>query len=78
MNSFLRRLALVPVLAFVVATLGFFLRRAAPGGPFDQNRAPASKEVEAAQDRIIQIVRKLEEAEEITINETPTEERAFT
>jgi len=48
MNSFLRRLALVPVLAFVVATLGFFLLRAAPGGPFDQNRAPASKEVEAA------------------------------
>jgi oligopeptide transport system permease protein len=48
MKAILRRLALIPVLAFTVATLGFFLLRAAPGGPFDQNRAPASKEVEAA------------------------------
>jgi oligopeptide transport system permease protein len=48
MKAILRRLALIPVLAFTVATLGFFLLRAAPGGPFDQNRAPASREVEAA------------------------------
>lgn len=48
MNAILRRLLLIPVLLFVVATLGFFLLRAAPGGPFDRNRAPASKEVEAA------------------------------
>lgn len=44
----LRRLLLIPVLVWVVATLAFFLMRAAPGGPFDRERAPASKEVEAA------------------------------
>jgi len=36
------------VLVWVVATLAFFLMRAAPGGPFDRERAPASREVEAA------------------------------
>jgi oligopeptide transport system permease protein len=44
----LRRLLLIPVLVWVVATLAFFLMRAAPGGPFDRERAPASREVEAA------------------------------
>lgn len=48
MRSVVRRLLLMPVLALVVATAGFFLLRLAPGGPFDQNRAPASPEVEAA------------------------------
>jgi oligopeptide transport system permease protein len=48
MNAILRRVLLIPVLLFVVATLGFFLLRAAPGGPFDRERAAASKEVEAA------------------------------
>lgn len=46
--NLLRRLLLIPVLAWVVATLAFFLMRAAPGGPFDRERAPASREVEAA------------------------------
>ncbi len=44
----LHRLLLIPVLVWIVATLAFFLMRAAPGGPFDRERAPASKEVEAA------------------------------
>lgn len=43
-----RRLLALPVLVWVVATLAFFLMRAAPGGPFDRERAPASREVEAA------------------------------
>ncbi len=46
--NLVRRLLLIPVLVWVVATLAFFLMRAAPGGPFDRERAPASKEVEAA------------------------------
>lgn len=47
-RALLRRLVAIPVLVWVVATLAFFLLRAAPGGPFDRERAPASKEVEAA------------------------------
>jgi len=42
------RVALIPVLLWVVATLSFFLLRAVPGGPFDRERAAASREVEAA------------------------------
>jgi oligopeptide transport system permease protein len=42
------RLALIPVLLWMVATLSFFLLRAIPGGPFDRERAPASREAEAA------------------------------
>jgi len=42
------RLALIPVLLWLVATLSFFLLRAVPGGPFDRERAPASREAEAA------------------------------
>ncbi|MEY3276898.1 MAG: Oligopeptide transport system permease protein OppB [Verrucomicrobiota bacterium] len=47
-TALLRRLLAIPILVWVVATLAFFLMRAAPGGPFDRERAPASKEVEAA------------------------------
>ncbi len=47
-RSILRRLLAIPLLAWAVASLAFFLMRAAPGGPFDRERAPASKEVEAA------------------------------
>ena len=38
----LHRLLLIPVLVWMVATLAFFLMLAAPGGPFDRVRAPAS------------------------------------
>lgn len=48
MRSWLSRLAAVPVLLWGVATLSFFLLRAVPGGPFDRERAAASREVEAA------------------------------
>lgn len=48
MNHLLRRLLVIPPLVLAVATLAFFLIRTAPGGPFDRERAPASKEVEAA------------------------------
>jgi len=48
MRALLARVALIPVLLWVVATLSFFLLRAVPGGPFDRERAPASREVEAA------------------------------
>ncbi len=44
----MKRLLFIPVLVWIVATLAFFLLRVAPGGPFDRERAPASKEVEAA------------------------------
>jgi oligopeptide transport system permease protein len=44
----IRRLLAIPLLVWIVATLAFFLMRAAPGGPFDRERAPASREVEAA------------------------------
>jgi oligopeptide transport system permease protein len=48
MRALLARVALIPVLLWVVATLSFFLLRAIPGGPFDRERAPASREAEAA------------------------------
>jgi oligopeptide transport system permease protein len=43
---FLRRLVLLVPLLFVIASLAFVLLRAAPGGPFDRERRPASPEVE--------------------------------
>ena len=48
MRSWIARVALIPLMLWVVATLGFFLLRAVPGGPFDRERASASREVEAA------------------------------
>lgn len=48
MRPWMARLALIPVLLWMVATLSFFLLRAIPGGPFDRERAPASREAEAA------------------------------
>ncbi len=48
MRPWMARVALIPVLLWVVATLSFFLLRAVPGGPFDRERAAASREVEAA------------------------------
>jgi len=48
MKSLWARVALIPVLVWAVATLSFFLLRAVPGGPFDRERAAASREVEAA------------------------------
>lgn len=48
MRPVLQRLLAIPPLVLVVATLAFFLMRAAPGGPFDRERAPASPEIEAA------------------------------
>ena len=48
MRPWMARLALIPVLLWMVATLSFFLLRAVPGGPFDRERAPASREAEAA------------------------------
>jgi oligopeptide transport system permease protein len=43
---FVRRLLLLLPLLFVIASLAFLLLRAAPGGPFDRERRPASQEVE--------------------------------
>lgn len=43
---FLRRLALVPLLLLAISFLAFVLVHAAPGGPFDRERAPASPEIE--------------------------------
>ena len=48
MRSLWARVACIPVLVWAVATLSFFLLRAVPGGPFDRERAAASREVEAA------------------------------
>ncbi|MFM7099987.1 MAG: ABC transporter permease, partial [Verrucomicrobiota bacterium] len=48
MRRLLSRLLWMPPLVLLVATLTFFLMRAAPGGPFDRERAPASPEIEAA------------------------------
>ena len=48
MRPWMARLALIPVLLWMVATLSFFLLRAVPGGPFDREHAPASREAEAA------------------------------
>ena len=45
MKSWQARLALIPVLVWVVATLSFFLLRAVPGGPFDRERASASRKM---------------------------------
>src|SRR5262245_41626194 len=41
---FLRRLLLLLPLLFVIASLAFLLLRAAPGGPLDRERRPASPE----------------------------------
>ena len=43
---FLRRLALLVPLLLVISFLAFVLVRAAPGGPFDRERRPASPEIE--------------------------------
>lgn len=48
MRHLVHRILMIPPLVLVVATLAFFLMRLAPGGPFDRERVPASKEVEAA------------------------------
>ena len=48
MRPWMARLALIPILLWMVATLSFFLLRVVPGGPFDRERAPASREAEAA------------------------------
>jgi len=43
---FLRRLAFTLPLLLVISALAFALVHAAPGGPFDRERAPASPEIE--------------------------------
>ncbi len=43
---FLRRLAMLVPLLLVISCLAFMLVRAAPGGPFDRERKPASPEIE--------------------------------
>ena len=43
---FLRRLAMLAPLLLVISFLAFMLVRAAPGGPFDRERKPASPEIE--------------------------------
>src|SRR5437867_5043087 len=43
---FLRRLLLLFPLLLVISFLAFVLVRAAPGGPFDRERKPASPEIE--------------------------------
>jgi oligopeptide transport system permease protein len=43
---FLRRLVLLPPLLLIISLLSFVLVRAAPGGPFDRERKPASPEIE--------------------------------
>ena len=43
---FARRLALLPALLLAISLLAFMLVRAAPGGPFDRERKPASPEIE--------------------------------
>ena len=48
MRMLVTRLLWMPPLVLLVATLTFFLMRAAPGGPFDRERAPASPEIGAA------------------------------
>jgi oligopeptide transport system permease protein len=42
----LRRILLIPPLLLVTSVLAFVLVRAAPGGPFDRERQPASPEIE--------------------------------
>ncbi|MSU34971.1 MAG: ABC transporter permease [Pedosphaera sp.] len=41
-----RRLAAIPPLVVLIASLAFFLVRVAPGGPFDRERKSASPEIE--------------------------------
>ena len=43
---FLKRLLLVPPLLLAISFFAFVLVRAAPGGPFDKERKPASPEIE--------------------------------
>src|SRR5579859_5891221 len=43
---FLRRLVLILPLLLLISFLAFVLVRAAPGGPFDRERKPASPEIE--------------------------------
>ena len=43
---FLKRLLILPPLLIVVSFLTFLLVKAAPGGPFDRERKPASPEIE--------------------------------
>ena len=43
---FLRRLILLVPLLLIISLLSFVLVRAAPGGPFDRERKPASPEIE--------------------------------
>ena len=43
---FIKRLAFVVPLLLVISFLAFLLMHAAPGGPFDRERAPASPEIE--------------------------------
>ena len=50
---FVRRLLFLFPLLLVVSFLGFVLVRAAPGGPFDRERQPASPEIDR------QIVREI-------------------
>ncbi len=45
---FVRRLFLLPPLLLVISLLAFLLVHAAPGGPFDRERKPASPEIERA------------------------------
>ena len=45
---FLKRLFFLIPLLLVISFLAFMLMRAAPGGPFDRERAPASPEIERA------------------------------
>jgi oligopeptide transport system permease protein len=45
---FLKRLLLLPPLLLLISLLAFVLVRAAPGGPFDRERKPASPEIERA------------------------------
>ncbi len=45
---FLRRLLAIPPLLLALSLVGFLLVHAAPGGPFDRERKPASPEIERA------------------------------
>src|SRR5512145_1935650 len=45
---FLKRLLFLIPLLLVISFLAFMLMKAAPGGPFDRERAPASPEIERA------------------------------
>src|SRR5882724_4681494 len=43
---FLKRMAFAIPLLLIISALAFFLVHAAPGGPFDRERVPASPEIE--------------------------------